>query len=277
MRSNEYMNEKYLKLKKYLADLGSAAVAFSGGVDSAFLLYAACDALGADKVLAITATAECMLSRESKEAEDFCREIGAAQEKVAIEQLTIEGFAENPENRCYICKYALFSELRKAATDGGYAALVDGTNMDDTGDFRPGMKALAELGIVSPLKDCGIYKKDIREMSKDLGLPTWDKPSFACLASRFPYGERITQQKLYIVEGAEEILRSLGFTQYRVRIHEAGSCGFIASVEVLPEEFDLFERSRDGIEERFMELGFARTDLDPEGYRTGSLNKNAAV
>ncbi|MCI2062231.1 MAG: ATP-dependent sacrificial sulfur transferase LarE [Eubacteriaceae bacterium] len=260
------------KLEKYLSGLGRLAIAFSGGVDSTFLLSAACRILGKENVLAITARAECVPVHESAEADEFCASLGIKQLVLELRQLEIEGFPENSADRCYICKRSLFTEMTAAAVREGFAHLADGTNASDTGDFRPGLRALAELGILSPLKDCGITKDDIRAMSRELGLPTWNKPSFACLASRFPYGERITAQKLDIVEKAENILRALGFEQYRVRIHEAGSCGFTASVEVMPKQFGLYGEHRGEIEDGFSALGFARTDLDPEGYRTGSLN-----
>jgi len=260
------------KLDIYIKELGKAAIAFSGGVDSTFLLSAACRILGRDNVLAITAEAECVPAHESLEADEFCASLGIRQIVLDLKQLEIDGFAENNEDRCYICKRSLFTAMIRAAAEEGFDHLADGTNASDTGDFRPGMRALTELGILSPLKDCGISKDDIRAMSKELGLPTWNKPSFACLASRFPYGERITAQKLDIVEKAENILRGIGFIQYRVRIYEAGTCGFTASIEVMPDQFGLYREHRSEIENGFSAIGFARADLDPQGYRTGSLN-----
>ena len=263
------LQDKYEKLKKYTAAFGSAAVAFSGGVDSAFLLYAAREALK-DRVIAVTAESCLFPKREQKEASEYCRQLGIRQIIVRPEELKIEGFAENPPDRCYLCKRDLFQKLRSAAREQGTETVIEGSNLDDTGDYRPGLRAIAELGIESPLRACGFTKKEIRRLSEALGIPTWNKPSFACLASRFPYGEIITEEKLGRIEQAEQLLLDMGFRQMRVRIH-----GDIARIELLPEDFPRFmeEANRLAVYRKFREFGFSYTALDVMGYRTGSMNE----
>lgn len=267
--ATERQYEKLESLKKYIRDLGSAVVAFSGGVDSTFLLKVAHDELG-DKCIAVTAMSCSFPRRELEEAKAFCRMEGIRHIVVESEELEIEGFCQNPENRCYLCKRELFEKIGQIAEQEDLAAIAEGSNMDDNGDYRPGLQAVAELGIRSPLRACNLNKKDIRALSKEMGLPTWEKQSFACLSSRFVYGESITKEKLSMVDRAEQLLLDMGFHQVRVRIH-----GKIARVEILPAEFEkiLQKNIREEIYEKFQSFGFSYVTLDLLGYRTGSMNE----
>jgi uncharacterized protein len=244
-------------------------IAFSGGVDSTLLLYAALRALG-QKTLAVTATSPTYPKSERDEAEKIARDFRAPHRFVESNELSIPGFSENPPDRCYHCKRELFGILWALARSEGYEAVCDGTNRDDTGDFRPGRRAAKELGVRSPLLENGITKGDIRELSRHFGLPTADKGAFACLSSRFPYGSTITEEKLRRVEACEEILRGFGFRQFRVRVHER-----VARIEVGPEEIPrLFEREiSEAIHGGFRENGFLYVAVDLAGYRTGSMNE----
>jgi len=264
------MDEKFKKLEEYLINLKKVLIAFSGGVDSTFLLKVCLDVLGKENVLAVTARSSTYPSRELEEAKELAKSLGANHEIIVSEELEVPGFSENPPERCYYCKKELFGKLVKIARERGFNFVLDGSNADDAGDFRPGMKAKDELGVKSPLKEAGLTKAEIRALSQKMGLPTWNKPSFACLASRFPYGERITGEKLDRVGRAEEILRGLGFSQYRVRNHAD-----LARIEVLPEEIErFFERSlREKVVAEFKKLGFVHVSLDLTGYRTGSMNE----
>ena len=263
------MENKLEHLKEYLKGLGSVAVAFSSGVDSTFLLKVAHDVLG-DKAIAITAQSCSFPKRELNEAKAFCEKEGIQHVICQSEELEIEGFSKNPPNRCYLCKKELFEKIGDIAKKNGIEYIAEGSNMDDNGDYRPGLQAVAELGIKSPLRASKLNKADIRALSKDLGLPTWNKQSFACLSSRFVYGETISEEKLIMVDKAEQLLLDMGFHQVRVRIH-----GTIARIEILPEEFPKLveETNRNLITKSFKEYGFTYVTMDLTGYRTGSMNE----
>ena len=254
---------KFEKLKSYLRGLGSVAVAFSGGVDSTFLLKIAHEVLD-EKVLALTAASEFIPRSELDATKNFCAENNIQQIIFEADVLNIAGVKENPVDRCYLCKRALFENFLRLAED---KILVEGSNVDDASDYRPGMKALAELKIKSPLREVGLCKAEIRALSKEMNLPTWNKPSMACLASRIPYGETLTAEKLSMVEAAEEFLLSAGLSQLRVRVH-----GKIARIEILPEEFETVIKIREKISARLKDLGFDYVTLDLQGYRVGSMN-----
>ncbi len=265
--------EKLNILRDYIRALGSVAVAFSGGVDSAFLLKVAYEVL-ADKAIAVTARSSTFPQREYKEATDFAEKLGVRHITIDSEELDIEGFSQNPANRCYFCKHELFSKILEVAIKEGIEYIADGSNTDDLGDYRPGLKAVNELKVVSPLKESLMTKEDIRLLSREMNLATWNKPAFACLASRFPYGQEITAEKLKMVDHAEQYLLDLGFRQVRVRHH-----GDIARIEVSADErakfFDL--KTMDNISDRFKEIGFIYVSLDLKGYRTGSMNETLVL
>ena len=261
--------KKYNDLISTIKDFGSVAVAFSSGVDSTFLLYAAKEALG-DRVIAVTAQSCSFPKRELNEAKNFCEQQQIRHFICESEELDIDGFSHNPKNRCYLCKHELFEKIQKIAEQEKITAIVEGSNLDDNGDYRPGLTAVAELGIHSPLRNIGFTKEDIRALSRHFGLPTWNKQSFACLSSRFVYGETISREKLGMVDKAEQLLLDLGFHQVRVRIH-----GMIARIEIMPEEFPkiIQEDIRSQITESFKSFGFTYVSLDLTGYRTGSMNE----
>lgn len=263
----ETLQGKYQKLQDYLASLGSVAVAFSSGVDSTFLLKVAQNVLG-DRVIAVTAASCSFPERELKEAKAFCEENGIRHLVCHSEELDIEGFRQNPKNRCYLCKHELFEKILKIARENNIAAVAEGSNMDDNGDYRPGLIAIKELNVKSPLREAKLTKAEIRELSKELGLPTWDKQSFACLSSRFVYGETIDKEKLEMVEKAEQLLLDHGFHQLRVRIH-----GKLARIEVMPEEFEKLLAVREDVTAKFKSYGFTYVTMDLLGYRMGSMNE----
>ena len=262
------MTEKFAALKKYLAELKSMAVAFSGGVDSTFLLKVAHDLLG-EKVIAVTGASKALPARELEVTKNFCRAENINQIIFNADELIGEIFLRNPKDRCYFCKRALFEKFLSIAAENNVAYVVEGSNMDDCGDYRPGMRAVAELEIKSPLRHVGLWKSEIRALSKDLNLSTWDKPSYACLASRFVYGESITPEKLTRVDKAEQFLIDAGFKQVRVRVH-----GNIARIEILPDDFNKFleKNFRDEVARLFKSYGFDFVTLDLQGYRVGSMN-----
>ena len=265
------MNEKHEFLKKYLRNLGSVAVAFSSGVDSTFLLKTAHDVLG-DNVIAVTAKSCSFPKRELGEAEEFCKKNGIRHIIVESEELAIDGFAKNPPNRCYLCKKELFEKMKKAVSELGITNIVEGSNTDDDGDYRPGLIAVKEHGVLSPLREADLSKAEIRELSKEMGLPTWEKQSFACLSSRFPYGEEITEEKLIMVDKAEQYLLDRGFHQLRVRIH-----GTVARIELQKDEFQKIMEIADDVTAYFKKIGFTYVAMDLEGYRTGSMNETLSV
>ena len=263
------LHEKKQQLETYLRELGSVVVAFSSGVDSTFLLKVAHDVLG-DKAIAVTARSCSFPQRELNEAIAFCEKEKIEHIVVESEELSIEGFSQNPKNRCYLCKHELFTKIRGIAESRGIPYIAEGSNMDDNGDYRPGLIAVAELEVTSPLRKVELTKEEIRQLSKELGLPTWDKQSFACLSSRFVYGETITEEKLSMVDKAEQRLLDLGFHQVRVRIH-----GNIARIEIERSEFEKIVQPdvAGQINRYFRELGFLYVTLDLGGYQTGSMNK----
>jgi uncharacterized protein len=262
--------DKLKKLKGILERLGSVVVAFSGGVDSSFLLKVARDTLSRQDILAVTAVSDTYTHSEFKRARDFSSSLGLRHEIIFTKELDNNNFIKNPTDRCYYCKKELFRSLKGLARDKGFRSVVDASNLDDEKDFRPGSKAKKEFYVRSPLQEAGITKNDIRMFSRKLGLGTWNLPSMACLASRIPYGERISRATLKKIEKGEAFIRGLGVRQVRVRYHNN-----IARVEVEKKDIKRFSGKIfcDKIIRRLKVLGFDYIVLDLEGYRSGSLNE----
>lgn len=260
---------KYEKLKSIIKDCGKIAIAFSGGVDSTFLTKVAKDVLG-ENAVAVTISSILVTDDELKEADDFCKAENIEHLIYNADVLSIPGFENNPPDRCYICKKAIFTNVQNLVGERGISVIAEGTNVDDDGDYRPGMRAIKELGVRSPLKEAGLTKAEIRELSCMLGLKTWNKPSCACLASRFAYGEVINKDKLDMIYSAECYIRSLGFEQFRVRLQDV-----IARIELRPADIQKFIENgiKDKVSEKLHALGFKYVSLDLDGYRLGSMNE----
>jgi len=261
-------NDRVSALKGVLGEYSSLLVAFSGGADSSFLLKAAVDFLGRESVLAVTASGAIHPEEEISNARQTAREIGVEWLLIEQDYIGRDLFRSNPTDRCYHCKRGLFRELIELAEKKGLDAVADGSIMDDTAGHRPGRKAGEELEVKRPLEEAGITKKELRQLSKKIGLSTWNRPSNACLATRVPFGEEITEEKLTRIENAESALRDLGFSALRVRHHEE-----IARIEVPPEEISRAAGERISIVHGLKEIGFDYVTLDLEGYRSGSLTE----
>jgi pyridinium-3,5-biscarboxylic acid mononucleotide sulfurtransferase len=262
------LTEKYNKLQSILRDMESVVVAFSGGVDSTFLLKAAVDTLGTEHVLAVTADSETYPSSELEEARVLAKQIGVKHQVIETSELAIPGYAENNKNRCYFCKSSLFDHLLPVLEEKGFQNVIYGVIADDMNEHRPGMQAAKEKGIRGPLLEANLFKQEIRELSQKFDLPTWDKPSFACLSSRIAYGEYITKEKLTKVEKAESFLKSLRIRQVRVRTHDE-----IARIEVEPNDMKTVLENHDSIVRELQEYGYKYITLDLLGYQSGSMNK----
>lgn len=256
-------------LKHKLQELESVAIAFSGGVDSTFLLKVAHDTLG-DKCVAVTIHAMMHSSKEIEEAKAYTKALGVKHIVITLDNFDVKEFIENDTKRCYHCKKAIFTTILNVTKENNLNYVLDGTNLDDLGDYRPGLKALNELNIQSPLKDSNLTKQDIRVLSKELSVPTFNKPAFACLATRIPYGEKITNEKLRMIEKSEDYLQEIGFNQFRVRHH-----GDLARIEVEQKEIHKFfnEDLLKNTHNKLKEIGFKFVTLDLLGYRMGSMNE----
>lgn len=261
------LQDKDRRLGEILREMEQVLIAFSGGVDSAFVLKRAHQELG-DKVLAVVAASETFPSREYDAAVKLAKEMGVRLHETTVSEFANANFVANNPDRCYHCRTGLFVHLQEIAKSMGYPYIIDGSNVDDLGDYRPGLKAKDEQGVRSVLQEAGLTKDEIRTLSKELGLPTWDKPSFACLSSRIPYGTRIDKQKIDQLDEGENFLLQLGFYQVRVRHHDN-----IARIEVMPQELAKAVEHHEAISEKFQSLGFQYVTLDLTGYRTGSMNE----
>jgi len=259
--------EKLGRLRYILQEMGGTVIAFSGGVDSTFLLRVALEVMG-DRAVAVTALSPTYPASEQEEARQLARELGARHILIHTLEVETSSFTNNPPDRCYHCKKELFTKLWQVAKKEGLEQVADGSNLDDLADYRPGREAARELKVRSPLQEAGLTKEDIRYLSREFGLSAWNKPALACLSSRFPYGTKITREKLFQVEKGEKILRSLGFQQFRLRHH-----GHLARIEVLPEQFPLLLETAQKVIEKLKKCGFLYVTMDLEGYRPGSMNE----
>ena len=267
---DQSVEEKFARLKEILGSMEGVVVAYSGGVDSTLLLRVAKESLGEEHVIAVTARSPLYPERELAGAKRVAQEMGVKHILIESNELEIEGFSRNPSNRCYFCKKELFEKIQNLAQKEAMSFVVEGSTLDDEKDHRPGKRAIQELGIRSPLQEARFTKKDVRELSRTLGLPTWEKPSFACLASRFPYGEEITPEGLRMVDEAEDFLFGLGFKQVRVRHYQS-----LARIEVYPEEMNRLMNAslREKVVNRLKEIGYRYVTLDLQGFRSGSMNE----
>ncbi|WP_058306521.1 ATP-dependent sacrificial sulfur transferase LarE [Gracilibacillus massiliensis] len=262
------IEQKQEALVSILQDMKKVVVAFSGGVDSTFLLKVAVDTLGVENVLAVTADSETYPTSELEEAKQLASHIGARHEVIETSELAIPGYTENDKNRCYFCKSSLFDHLVPIMQEKGFKNIVYGVIADDMSEFRPGMRAAKEQGVRGPLAEADLYKEEIRELSKQVGLPTWDKPSFACLSSRIAYGETITQAKLTKVDKSEAFLKTIGLRQVRVRTHED-----IARIEVEPQDMQKLLANHQRVTEKLQSYGYKFVTMDLVGYKSGSMNR----
>lgn len=262
------LEKKYEHLQKILKELEKVVVAFSGGVDSTFLLKVAIDTLGQENVLAVTADSETYPSSELEEAKKLANLLGAQHVVIETSELAIPGYKENDRNRCYFCKQSLFDHLTSLAEERGFNHIVYGVIADDANEYRPGMQAAKEMGVRGPLQEAELFKEEIRELSKRMGLPTWNKPSFACLSSRIAYGEMITARKLTKIEKSEAFIKSLGIRQVRVRTHQD-----IARIEVEPDDMEVVLQHHKEIAKALSKFGYKYITLDLIGYQSGSMNK----
>ena len=265
---SDELKKKLDHLKEYIADLGSLAVGFSGGVDSSLLTAVVHEVLG-DNLIAVTGADASVPEREINEAIAFCKERGIRHIICKVDPLKEDGYRHNSPDRCYFCKHGIFTEIRKIADENNIPYIAEGSNMDDIGDYRPGLRAVEEMSVKSPLREAELTKSEIRVISRAMGLPTWSKPAYACLASRFVYGEEITVEKLQMIEHAEQFLIEHGFFEERVRLH-----GKIARIEVPPADIPKLAADgiREAVYEKFRKIGFLFVTLDMKGYRLGSMN-----
>ena len=263
------LEQKARKIKSLILEMDSALVAFSGGVDSTLVLALAHDVLG-EKALAVTAQSASMPDREMKACHQLAKEIGVKHLVVKTEEMSNPNYRANPANRCYHCKTELYSSLKKVAQQENILNILNGTNTDDLGDYRPGLDSAREQGVRSPLVEAEFNKQEVRELSRKMEFSVWDKPAMACLSSRIPYGQPVTPEKLAMIEQAEDLLLSLGFTQVRVR-----HLGTLARIELDKNEIPRYQNDKSvqkAVEEKLKALGFNNVVLDPEGYRMGNLN-----
>ena len=265
------IKEKQAKLESILLGMDNLVVAYSGGVDSALVLAMACKVLGS-RVVAVTGESDSLPAREMELAKKLAQELGVEHKIIATREMDSDNYKSNPHNRCYHCKTELYGQLRNIANDLKFKNIANGINLDDMGDYRPGILAAKEANVFSPLRDAGLNKQDVRELAREINLPVWGKPAAACLSSRVPFGQPITPEKLRMIEEAEDFLLSLNFSQVRVRHH-----GDIARIELPLDEIPLLlkEKVSEKISQKLKTLGFKFITIDIEGYRSGSLNPTA--